>query len=60
MTKADGTQVVVKVDASFAVTSTEDMPAGGHPGGRDGGRHGHGSDADDATTAEEMPATTTA
>ena len=29
VTKADGTQVVVKVDASFAVTSTEDMPAGG-------------------------------
>ena len=60
VTKADGTQVVVKVDASFAVTSTEDMPAGGHSGGRDGGHHGHGSDADDATTAEEAPATTTA
>ena len=29
VTKADGTQVVVKVDASFAVTATEDMPAGG-------------------------------
>jgi hypothetical protein len=28
VTKADGTQVVVKVDASFAVTSTEDMPLG--------------------------------
>ena len=29
VTKADGTQVVVKVDASFAVTATEDMRAGG-------------------------------
>lgn len=29
VTKADGTQVVVKVDASFAVTGIEDMPA--HP-----------------------------
>ena len=27
VTKADGTQVVVKVDASFAVTGIEDMPA---------------------------------
>ena len=29
VTKADGTHVVVKVDASFAVTGIEDMPA--HP-----------------------------
>lgn len=29
VTKADGTHVVVKVDASFAVTGIEDMPAGG-------------------------------
>jgi flagellar hook-length control protein FliK len=29
VTKADGTEVVVKVDASFTVTATEDMPAGG-------------------------------
>ena len=29
VTKADGTQVVVKVDANFAVTGIEDMPA--HP-----------------------------
>lgn len=29
VTKADGTEVVVKVDASFTVTGTEDMPAGG-------------------------------
>jgi flagellar hook-length control protein FliK len=33
VTKADGTQVVVKVDASFTVTATEDMPAGGPQGG---------------------------
>jgi flagellar hook-length control protein FliK len=34
VTKADGTQVVVKVDASFTVTATEDMPTGGPQGGR--------------------------
>jgi hypothetical protein len=33
VTKADGTQVVVKVDANFAVTATQDMPAGGPNGG---------------------------
>ena len=33
VTKADGTHVVVKVDASFTVTSTEDMPTGGPQGG---------------------------
>ena len=37
VTKADGTQVVVKIDESFAVTATEDMPAGGPQGG-----HHHG------------------
>ncbi len=36
VTKADGTQVVVKVDANFAVTATEDMPAGGPNGGHQG------------------------
>ena len=36
VTKADGTQVVVKVDASFAVTAIEDMPAGGPRGGHQG------------------------
>jgi hypothetical protein len=29
VTKADGTEVVVKVDASFAVTGIEDMPVRG-------------------------------
>ena len=29
VTKADGTQVVIKIDESFTVTATEDMPAGG-------------------------------
>jgi uncharacterized membrane protein YkoI len=33
VTKADGAQVVVKVDANFAVTATQDMPAGGPNGG---------------------------
>jgi hypothetical protein len=41
MTKSDGTQVTVKVDASFKVTSTEDGfgmgPGGGAPGARPGG-----------------------
>jgi flagellar hook-length control protein FliK len=36
VTQADGTQVVVKVDASFAVTGIEDMPAGGPQGGHHG------------------------
>jgi hypothetical protein len=36
VTKADGKQVVVKVDANFAVTATEDMPAVGPNGGRQG------------------------
>jgi hypothetical protein len=34
VTKADGTEVVVKVDANFTVTATEAMPAGGPNGGR--------------------------
>ncbi|MGZ4765665.1 MAG: PepSY domain-containing protein, partial [Ilumatobacteraceae bacterium] len=33
VTKADGTEVVVKVDANFTVTATEAMPAGGPNGG---------------------------
>jgi hypothetical protein len=36
VTKADGTHVVVKVDAGFAVTTIEDMPAGGPRGGHQG------------------------
>ena len=36
VTKADGTHVVVKVDAGFAVTAIEDMPAGGPRGGHQG------------------------
>ena len=48
VTKADGTQVVVKVDASFAVTATEDMPTGGPQGG---GHHGPPPAAQPATTA---------
>jgi hypothetical protein len=41
MTKSDGTQVTVKLDASFKVTATEDGfgsgPGGGAPGVRPGG-----------------------
>ncbi len=48
VTKADGTQVVVKVDDSFAVTATEDMPAGGPQGG---GHQGPPPAAQPATTA---------
>ncbi len=55
VTKADGTQVVVKVGEDFVVTATEDAPAGGHhgPGGRHGDRSARGAAdaADDAATA---------
>jgi hypothetical protein len=57
--KADGTQVVVKIDASFAVTATEDMPAGGPQGGH----HPGPSPADQAPAGQapaDQPATTTA
>jgi hypothetical protein len=48
VTKADGTNVVVKVDASFAVTGIEDMPAGGqHQGPPPAGQ----SPADQSGTA---------
>ena len=46
VTKADGTEVVVKVDASFAVTGIEDMPTGGPQGGR------HQGPAVDSTTGD--------
>ncbi len=55
VSKADGTQVVVKVDASFAVTGIEDMPAGGP---QDGGRHQGPPPSGEAPT--DQPATTTA
>ncbi len=53
VTKADGTRVVVKIDASFAVTAIEDMPVGG-PGG--GGHQGPPPTGQPAV----VPATTTA
>jgi hypothetical protein len=53
VTKADGTHVVVKMDASFAVTGIEDMPAGGPQGGH------HGPPADQAP-ADTTAASTTA
>ncbi len=65
VTKADGTQVVVKVDASFTVTDTQDMPAGGPQGGRHGGNRGADAPADapaagSAGTDSGATATTTA
>ncbi len=50
--KADGTEVVVKVDAGFAVTATEDMPAGG-PG------HGPGQPRTGSTPADPTATTAT-
>ena len=37
MTKSDGTQVTVKVDAGFKVTATEERGFGAGPGGGRGG-----------------------
>jgi hypothetical protein len=54
VTKADGTHVVVKVDASFAVTGTEEMPAGGPRDGRHQGPPPAGE------VPADQPATTTA
>jgi hypothetical protein len=56
VSKADGTQVVVKVDANFAVTATETAPTGGPQGGhRQGpppaGQAPAGQAATTATTA---------
>ena len=53
VTKADGTHVVVKIDESFAVTATEDMPAGGPQGG-----HQHGPPPAVAGTADPAATTT--
>lgn len=47
ITKADGTQATVKIDAGFKVTSTEQGfgggPHGGGPGGAPGGAAGNGA-----------------
>jgi hypothetical protein len=48
--KADGTQVVVKIDESFTVTATEDMPAGGPQGGRHGDHQPPAASADQSST----------
>lgn len=53
VTKADGTRVVLKIDESFAVTATEDMPAGGPQGG-----HPHGPPPVVAGTADPAATTT--
>lgn len=57
VTKADGTEVVVKVDASFTVTATEDMPTGGPQGG---GRHQGPPPAASSTTPSSTDSSTTA
>ena len=52
--KSDGTEVVVKMDESFAVTGTEDFQGHGGHGGRGGGSGETpltGSDAEQATAA---------
>ena len=59
VTKADGTQVVVKIDASFAVTATENMPAGGPQGGHHQGPPPAGQ-APAGQAPADQPATTTA
>jgi hypothetical protein len=48
MTKADGTLVTVKLDASFAVTKVEDGMGAGDPRG---GRRGPDSDSDGSGTS---------
>ena len=48
ITKADGTQVTVKIDANFKVTSTE-PGFGGGPGGRQPGSGGPGGGAPSGT-----------
>jgi flagellar hook-length control protein FliK len=48
VTKADGTQVVLKIDENFTVTATEDMPAGP----ANGGHHGPPPAADPAATSD--------
>ena len=45
ITKADGTQVAVEVDKSFAVTGEEQGGPGGHHGDHDGDGDGPGSTA---------------
>jgi hypothetical protein len=48
VTKADGTQVVLKIDENFTVTATEAMPAGPV----NGGHHGPPPAADPAATSD--------
>src|SRR4051812_48772155 len=55
MTKADGTQVTVKVDANFKVTATEDGFGGGPGRGPGGGRHGGPGGPDDAPASASAP-----
>ena len=54
MTKADGTEVTVKMDANFAVTATE---TGGHGGGHKGGGH---RDGETALTGDDLAKATAA
>ncbi len=54
MTKADGTEVTVKMDANFTVTATE---TGGHGGGHKGGGH---RDSETALTGDDLAKATAA
>jgi hypothetical protein len=56
VTKADGTHVVVKVDATFAVTGIEDMPAGGPQAGRPDGQRQGPPPAGEAPSGSQSPA----
>lgn len=60
VTKADGTHVVVKIDASFAVTGIEDMPAGGPQGGQHHDPPPAGQVPADRVPADRAPADQTA
>ena len=55
--KTDGTEVVVKLDADFKVTSVDEF--GGRGPGGPGGRHHDGDGPDDSTTTDAPAATTT-
>lgn len=64
MVRADGTHIVVQVDASFAVTNVQEMGPGG-PGGHPGGQGGQGGPAggqyggSSGQTATPAPSSTT-
>ncbi len=63
MVRADGTHIIVQVDASFAVTNVQVMGQGGpggHPGGPGNGAPGGGPSSTQGGTESPAPATPTA